>query len=114
MKNFLIFTFLGFLLVLFYVKGWTLSPLTIFSPDIVEVSSFTVTQIFPYDYGDKNRTIMSNDYDIALSSTTTCSCSTKPQLKKGIYMTFPKEATYRVYGLSCGAGSSTVFKLRDR
>jgi len=91
-------------------------PLTHFYPgDAVTVSSHTVTIIFSANYEDRNRIIYSDTYDLAIASASTgVSCSFNMPVKKGVYLSFPSEATYAVYGLSCGAGDTTVFKAKDR
>jgi len=92
------------------------SPLTKFYPgDAVTVSSHTVTLIFAANYQDRNRIIYPATYDIATASTTTgVSCTLNFPIKKGVYFSFPENATYPVYGLSCGAGDTVVFKAKDK
>lgn len=90
-------------------------PLTKFYPgDAVTISSHTVTEIFAANYQDRNRMIYSATYDLAVASATTgVSCTSNFVLPKDIFLGFPKNATYAVYGLSCGADDTTVFKMKD-
>lgn len=109
-------TFLIIFGVLFLMVAYALAqPLTKFLPgDAVTVSSHTVTEIFAANYTDRDRVIYSATYDLAIASTTTgVSCSSNFVLPKDIFLGFPENATYAVYGLSCGASDTTVFKMKD-
>lgn len=112
-------TFLIILGVMFLMVAYALAqpsqPLTKFLPgDAATVSSHTVTLIFGANYMDKNRLMYSATYNLAVASTTTgVSCTSNFVLPKDIFLSFPKNATYAVYGLSCGVGDTTVFKMKD-
>lgn len=96
------------------VALYAIGPRRLYHGPKVTVTTGTAVALFSANSLDSNRVGRNEGpYTIAIGNSTV-DCTDGFPLKNGEFMRYPEGATYSVYGISCGASSSTFYKLRDQ